>query len=77
MYLSVNYCCFYAYILGKYTKECIRWSEVVHISKKNSLVFPDSIKLATREKEYYFSMFLRKNETITLIEQLTDLAVKR
>lgn len=77
IYLSVNYCCFHAFILGMNTKVCIRWSEVIELSKKNSLVFPDSIKIATREKEHYFSMFLRKNETFNLMEQLTDLAMKR
>jgi hypothetical protein len=77
MYLSVHYCCFYAFILGLDTKVCIRWSDVVELSKKNSIVFPDSIKLATREKEYHFSMFLTKNETFKLMEQLVDLAMKR
>ncbi|CAG9760077.1 unnamed protein product [Ceutorhynchus assimilis] len=77
MYLSINYCCFHAFILGMDTKVCIRWSEVTELSKKNSLVFPDAIKIATREKEYYFSMFLTKNETYSLMEQLVDLAVKR
>lgn len=77
IYLSVNYCSFHAYILGMNTKVCIRWSEIIELSKKNSLVFPDSIKIATRDKEHYFSMFLRKNETFNLMEQLTDLAMKR
>ncbi|XP_063922284.1 TBC1 domain family member 9 [Zophobas morio] len=77
MYLSVHYCCFYAFILGLDTKVCIRWSDVIELSKKNSIVFPDSIKIATREKEYHFSMFLTKNETFKLMEQLVDLAMKR
>lgn len=50
---------------------------MIELSKKNSIVFPDSIKIATREKEYYFSMFLTKNETFKLMEQLVDLAMKR
>lgn len=77
MYMSINYCCFHAFILGTDTKVCIRWSEVTELSKKNSLVLPDAIKIATREKEYYFSMFLSKNETFSLMEQLIDLAVKK
>ncbi|KYB25652.1 hypothetical protein TcasGA2_TC032528 [Tribolium castaneum] len=77
MYLSVHYCCFYAFILGLDTKVCIRWSDVIELSKKNSIVFPDSIKIVTREKEYHFSMFLTKNETFKLMEQLVDLAMKR
>lgn len=77
MYLSINYCCFYAFILGTDTTVCIRWSEITELSQKNSILFPDSIKITTREKEYHFSMFLRKNETFTLMEQLVDLAVKK
>ncbi|XP_060528088.1 TBC1 domain family member 9 isoform X2 [Cylas formicarius] len=77
MYMSINYCCFYAFILGMDTKICIRWSEVTNLSRKNSLVFPDSIRIGTREKEYYFSMFLRESEAFNLMEQLVDLAVKR
>ncbi|XP_022917577.1 TBC1 domain family member 9B [Onthophagus taurus] len=77
MYLSVSHCCFHSYILGAETKIMIRWSDVVALDKSNSVLFPDSIRVATREKEYYFTMFLRKSETFTLMEQLVDLAVKR
>ncbi|XP_066146218.1 TBC1 domain family member 9 isoform X1 [Euwallacea fornicatus] len=77
MYLSINYCCFHAFILGMDTKVCIRWSEVTVLSKKNSVLLPDAIKIATREKEYIFIMFITKNETYSLMEQLVDLAVKK
>lgn len=77
MYLSINYCCFHAFIFGLDTKVCIRWSEVKELSKKNSLVFPDSVYIRTRDMQYNFSMFLNRNETFSLMEQLVDLAVKR
>ncbi|KAF5278381.1 hypothetical protein FQA39_LY05870 [Lamprigera yunnana] len=77
LYLSVNYLCFHAYILGLNTELLIRWTEVTELGKTNSLLFPDSIRVATRDKEYHFSMFLKKNETFTLMEQLADLAAKR
>ncbi|XP_057668681.1 TBC1 domain family member 9 isoform X2 [Diorhabda carinulata] len=77
MYLSINYCCFYAFILGLDTKVCVRWSEVTSLDKKNGVILPDSIQLCTREKEYNFSMFLSRNETFALMEQLVDLAIKR
>lgn len=77
MYLTVNYLCFHAYILGLDTKLLIRWSEITQLNKTNSVIFPDSIMIGTREKEYHFSMFLRKNETFSLMEQLADLAAKR
>lgn len=73
----MNYLCFHAYILGLDTKLHLRWSEVTELSKTNSLLFPDSIRVATREKDYHFSMFLKKNETFSLMEQLADIAAKR
>lgn len=70
--------CFYAYILSKETKLVIRWADIVALDKTNSIVFPDSIRIVTRDgKEHYFSMFLHKSETYSLMEQLTNLAMKR
>nr|CAD7263370.1 unnamed protein product [Timema shepardi] len=51
LYLSVNHLCFYAYILGRGTKLVVRWSDVTELDKTSSLVFPDSIRIATREKQ--------------------------
>nr|CAD7441928.1 unnamed protein product [Timema bartmani] len=76
LYLSVNHLCFYAYILGRETKLVVRWSDVTELDKTSSLVFPDSIRIATREKQHHFSMFLHKSETFTLMTQLTNLAMK-
>ncbi|KAK0082083.1 hypothetical protein PV325_011101 [Microctonus aethiopoides] len=78
LYLSVNHLCFYAYILAKETKLIVRWADIVELNKTNSIVFPDSIRIVTRDnKEHYFSMFLRKSETYSLMEQLTNIAMKR
>ncbi|XP_049811575.1 TBC1 domain family member 9 isoform X1 [Schistocerca nitens] len=77
MYLSIHHLCFYAYILGRETRLVIRWTDITELDKTNSLLFPDSIRIATREKEYYFSMFLHKSETFALMEQLTNLAMKQ
>lgn len=49
LYLSVNQMCFYAYILSKETKLVIRWADIVELEKTNSLVFADSIRIATRD----------------------------
>jgi hypothetical protein len=51
LYLSVNHLCFYAYILGRETKLVIRWTDITELDKTNSLLFPDSIRVATRERE--------------------------
>ncbi|XP_003708177.1 TBC1 domain family member 8/9 [Megachile rotundata] len=78
LYLSVNHMCFYAYILARETKLTIRWADITELSKTNSILFPDSIRVVTRDnKEHYFSMFLHKSETYSLMEQLTNIAMKR
>ncbi|XP_063983611.1 TBC1 domain family member 9B isoform X2 [Diachasmimorpha longicaudata] len=78
LYLSVNHMCFYAYILTKETKLIIRWADIIELGKTNSLLFPDSIRVVTRDnKEHHFSMFLKKSETYSLMEQLTNIAMKR
>lgn len=50
MYLSVNNLCFYAYILGVETTIIIPWTDVVDLGISNSILFPDSIKVVTRDK---------------------------
>lgn len=82
----------------------IRWTDITDISKTNSFVFPDSIRVKTRDSkevrnkffyakyifvlikydkvfffifQHYFSMFLHKSETYSLMEQLINIAMKR
>ncbi|KOB64627.1 putative ypt/rab gtpase activating protein, partial [Operophtera brumata] len=76
IYLSVHYMCFYSYIFGKKTAIKIRWADVTELAKTNSLLFPDSVKVVTRDGEYYFTMFLKKNETFALMQQLANIAMK-
>lgn len=77
MYLSVHYMCFYSYIFGRKTSIKIRWADVTELAKTNSLLFPDSIKVVTRDGEHYFTMFLKKNETFALMQQLANIAMKQ
>ncbi|XP_061383565.1 TBC1 domain family member 9 isoform X3 [Danaus plexippus] len=77
MYLSVHYMCFYSYIFGRKTALKIRWADVTELAKTNSLLFPDSIKVVTRDGEHYFTMFLKKNETFALMQQLANIAMKQ
>ncbi|XP_046964550.1 TBC1 domain family member 9 [Vanessa cardui] len=77
MYLSVHYMCFYSYIFGRKTALKIRWADVTELAKTNSLLFPDSIKMVTRDGEHYFTMFLKKNETFALMQQLANIAMKQ
>lgn len=77
LYLSVHYMCFYSYILGKKTSLKIRWADVTELAKTNSILFPDSIKIVTRDGEHYFTMFLKKAETFALMQQLANIAMKQ
>ncbi|XP_076068621.1 TBC1 domain family member 8/9 isoform X2 [Oratosquilla oratoria] len=77
LYLSVNYLCFYSFLLGKETRVIVRWRDVTLLDCTNALIFPDSIRVSTRDHEHYFSMLLRKKETYDLMEQLANLAMKR
>ncbi|KAJ0180398.1 hypothetical protein K1T71_003802 [Dendrolimus kikuchii] len=77
MYLSVHYMCFYSFIFGRKTAIKIRWADVTELAKTNSLLFPDSIKVITRDGEHYFTLFLKKNETFALMQQLANIAMKQ
>lgn len=77
LYLSVNHLCFYSYLFGKEIKLVIRWVDVMHLEKSNNVLFPESICVSTREKDYYFAMFLKISETIALMEQLANLAMRQ
>ncbi|XP_037074435.1 LOW QUALITY PROTEIN: TBC1 domain family member 9-like [Pollicipes pollicipes] len=77
MYLSISHLSFYSFILGREVKVRLRWTDIVSLDKSNSLIFPDSIKISTRQKSYFFSMFLRKRETYDLIEQLANIAMRQ
>lgn len=71
LYLSVNQMCFYAYIFAKETKLMIRWTDITQLSKTNSIVFPDSIHVVTRDNKEvnYLKIFdfLQKHQNIISI----------
>ena len=50
LYLSISHLSFYSFILGREVKVRLRWTDIVSIDKSNSLIFPDSIKISTRQK---------------------------
>lgn len=77
MYLSVNHICFYSYLMGKEAKLIIRWTDVTKLDRGNNMIFPDSVKVSTREANHFFSMLLHSSETFRLMEQLTNMAMKQ
>ncbi|XP_070566267.1 TBC1 domain family member 9-like isoform X3 [Ptychodera flava] len=77
MYLSVNHLCFYSFLMGTEARLVIRWIDVTHLERSNSVIFPESIKVSTRENSHYFAMFIHPYETFNLMEQLANLAMKQ
>uniref|UniRef100_UPI00398EBC47 TBC1 domain family member 9B isoform X2 n=1 Tax=Pristiophorus japonicus TaxID=55135 RepID=UPI00398EBC47 len=77
VYLSVNHLCFYSFLLGKEVRLVIRWVDVTQLEKNATLLFPECIKVSTRDREHYLSMFLNINETFKLMEQLANIAMRQ
>ncbi|XP_059506547.1 TBC1 domain family member 9B-like isoform X1 [Stegostoma tigrinum] len=77
IYLSVNHLCFYSFLLGKEVKLVIRWVDVTQLEKNATLLFPECIKVSTRDQEHYLSMFLNISETFKLMEQLANIAMRQ
>ncbi|XP_013413337.1 TBC1 domain family member 9 isoform X1 [Lingula anatina] len=77
VYLSVNHLCFYSFLIGKEAMLVIRWTDVTKLEKGNNMIFPDSIRVNTRNQQHVFSMLLRSEETFGLMEQLANMAMKQ
>lgn len=78
MYLTVNNLAFYSYMMGRESKLLLRWTDVTEVKKSKHLLTPDTIKVSTRDAEYFFGMFLnRSNEAYDLIRQLANLAMRK
>nr|XP_006138282.1 TBC1 domain family member 9B isoform X2 [Pelodiscus sinensis] len=77
LYLTVNHLCFYSFLLGKEVTLVVQWVDVTQLEKNATLLFPECIKVNTRDSELYFSMFLNINETFKLMEQLANIAMRQ
>uniref|UniRef100_A0A2K6FSZ3 TBC1 domain family member 9B n=1 Tax=Propithecus coquereli TaxID=379532 RepID=A0A2K6FSZ3_PROCO len=71
LYLTVNHLCFYSFLLGK------EGEHLQATAKNATLLFPESIRVDTRDQELFFSMFLNIGETFKLMEQLANLAMRQ
>ncbi|KAL4631153.1 TBC1 domain family member 9B isoform X2 [Arapaima gigas] len=79
VYLTVNHLCFYSFLLGKEGELTlvVQWTDVTQLEKNATLLFPESIRVSTRDTEHYFSMFLNINDTFKLMEQLANIAMRQ
>ncbi|XP_020019793.1 TBC1 domain family member 9B isoform X4 [Castor canadensis] len=77
LYLTVNHLCFYSFLLGKEVSLVVQWVDVTRLEKNATLLFPESIRVDTRDRELFFSMFLNIGETFKLMEQLANLAMRQ
>ena len=67
MYLSVTHLCFYSYILASENKIILRWTDVTGLEKINSFIFPDSIKVKTRQAEVRASFIRAERKAVLLM----------
>ncbi|KAK7801608.1 hypothetical protein U0070_013144 [Myodes glareolus] len=77
LYLTVNHLCFYSFLLGKEVSLVVQWVDVTRLEKNATLLFPESIRVDTRDQELFFSMFLNIGETFKLMGQLANLAMRQ
>uniref|UniRef100_A0A096N6L2 TBC1 domain family member 9B n=1 Tax=Papio anubis TaxID=9555 RepID=A0A096N6L2_PAPAN len=77
LYLTVNHLCFYSFLLGKEVSLVVQWVDITRLEKNATLLFPESIRVDTRDQELFFSMFLNIGETFKLMEQLANLAMRQ
>ncbi|XP_028932327.1 TBC1 domain family member 9 isoform X2 [Ornithorhynchus anatinus] len=77
VYLSINHLCFYSFLMGREAKLVIRWVDITQLEKNATLLLPDVIKVSTRSREHFFSVFLNINETFKLMEQLANIAMRQ
>jgi hypothetical protein len=75
LYLSVNHLCFYSFLMGSETTLIIRWSEVLSITRSSAKIGDYIVLTCSDEKVHNFSMFINLNETLTLMEQLAQIAI--
>ncbi|OMJ83027.1 hypothetical protein SteCoe_16119 [Stentor coeruleus] len=83
MYITANYLCFYSHfnsstILGGVTSLTIDLSHIVLLEKKyNAFIFDNSIEITTKERKYFFTSFVSRDEAYTILAKLLMLKERK
>ncbi|CAF0721766.1 unnamed protein product [Adineta ricciae] len=76
LYLSVNYLCFYSYLLGKDITIVLKFTDITSLERLQAYV-TETIRVGTRFHVHDFSMFRNIEETYQMMEQLANFAAKK
>lgn len=83
MYITANYLCFYSHfnsstILGGVTSLSIDLSHILLLEKKyNAFIFDNSIEVTTKERKYFFTSFVSRDEAYTILAKLLMLKERK
>ncbi|EEZ97945.2 protein Aster-B isoform X1 [Tribolium castaneum] len=68
LYVTQNYLCFYANILGWETTLKLKWKDVSAITKeKTAIVIPNAVLICTRTEKYFFTSFVARDKTYLML----------
>lgn len=72
MYLSANYLCFYANILNWKSSLCLKFEDIVCITReKTAKVISNAIEVKSiRGDKYFFASFVTRDKTYTILDRL-------
>ena len=75
--MTENSIAYYSYILGKETKELMRWTSVTGVHKTANWITFDTISVSTRDTDYYFGKFRNAKDAYRDISKLADLTMRK